>query len=163
MRKHIPVLLLAMSLALTACSGDEKPSASDSPSPDRAEIAYYDCLREQGLPITHTDSGAPRVDKSKPHTDEKVAAAQAACERLSPPRPSAGKASPEQLAAAREEARCLRAEGISWYPDPDPVTGTYDDRAVTPEQVVELRTTHSAAVLKCRRDRESAGNGSHGG
>ncbi|MFI5827503.1 hypothetical protein ACIA6C_09605 [Streptomyces sp. NPDC051578] len=161
MRKHVPVIVLTLALALSACSGEKEPSASDSPPPTKEEVAYYDCLKDHGVEIVRTDSGAPRVDKTMPH--DNLPAAEKACEEKIPPRAPAPPVSAEALAAAREEARCLRAEGISWYPDPNPVTGTYDDRAVTPEQAAELRTKYSDAVGKCRRHKGSGGDGVLGG
>ncbi|MFD9534292.1 hypothetical protein [Streptomyces sp. NPDC060010] len=163
MRKYVPVpvTVLALALVLGACSGGKEPSASDSPPPSREEVAYYDCLKEHGVPIVLLDSGTPRVDKDKPH--DNLAAAEKACESKAPKQTPVTKVDPEVLAAAREEARCLRAEGVSWYPDPDPATGTYDPRAVTPEQTAELRTKHAEATRKCRPDKGSGGNGVLGG
>ncbi|MFD9723968.1 hypothetical protein [Streptomyces sp. NPDC059072] len=105
------------------------------------------------MPITHTDYGAPRVDKDKPQPPEKEAAAQKACESKLPPPPKPQQASPERLAAARKESSCLRAEGIAWYPDPDPVTAEIDDTKGTPEQWSALKREHVDALRKCRGDR----------
>ncbi|MFJ4779857.1 hypothetical protein [Streptomyces sp. NPDC088762] len=151
MRKHATALFFAASVALTACSGDGEPKAGDSPPPSAAEIAYYDCLKEHGVKLTRTDYGAPRVDKDEPSAIKNLPAAQEACKDKVPPQDSPGEVDPGVLAAAREEARCLRAEGVSWYPDPDPATGTYPDGAVTSEQAAELRTKHTDAVRKCRQ------------
>uniref|UniRef100_A0AAU2JV68 Secreted protein n=1 Tax=Streptomyces sp. NBC_00049 TaxID=2903617 RepID=A0AAU2JV68_9ACTN len=156
MRKHVPVIFLAVSLALSACSGGGEPAASDSPPPTKEEIAYYDCLKGQGVKITHTDYGAPRVDKDDP-SSKSISAAQEACKDKIPPPPSPQQADPKTLAAARAESKCLREQGVAWYPDPDPVTGNIDDRAVTPEQMVELKTQHIDALRKCRKDRGDDG------
>ncbi|MBT2476778.1 hypothetical protein [Streptomyces sp. ISL-94] len=161
MRKHVPVIALALALALGACSGGKEPSASGSPPPTTEEIASYDCLKEHGVAIVRTGSGAPRVDKDEPH-DNLPAAAQA-CEDKAPPRPSPPKIDPKVPAAAREEAQCLRAESVSWYPDPDPATGTYADGAVTSEQSAELRTKHYDAVRKCRQEKGSGDDSVLGG
>ncbi|MET9962042.1 hypothetical protein ABZ128_23815 [Streptomyces sp. NPDC006326] len=152
MRKHVPFIFLAVSLALTACSGGGEPSASDSPAPTKEEIAYFDCLKGQGVKITHTDYGAPRVDKDDPSA-KKLPAAQEACKDKVPPPHSPEPAAPEVLAAARAESECLREQGVTWYPDPDPVTGDISDRAMTPEQVAELKTKHADALKKCRSER----------
>ncbi|WP_371617365.1 hypothetical protein [Streptomyces sp. NBC_00454] len=151
--RYAPALLVALSLALSACSGGGKPSASDSPPPTREEIAYYDCLRDHGVKLTHTDYGAPRVDKDDQSARANLPAAQVACEDKVPPRPSPQQADAKTLAAARAQSKCLREQGVSWYPDPDPVTGEIDDRAVTPEQLSELKTKHTEALGKCRPDR----------
>ncbi|MFD7262524.1 hypothetical protein [Streptomyces sp. NPDC059874] len=44
---------------------------------------------------------------------------------------------------------CMRAEGVSWYPDPDPVTGEFTDRGLTPEQRASLKRNHADALRKC--------------
>ncbi|MGT2529834.1 hypothetical protein ACU4GG_24110 [Streptomyces nojiriensis] len=88
MRKYATALFVAASLALTACSGEGEPKASDSPPPTKEEIAYYDCLKANGVKIRHTDYGAPRVNKDDPPSLEKLPAAQAACEDKAPPPPS---------------------------------------------------------------------------
>ncbi|MEV7525021.1 hypothetical protein [Streptomyces sp. NPDC091371] len=162
MRKYATALFIAASLALTACSGDGEPKASDSPPPTKEDIAYHDCLKANGVKITHTDYGAPRVKKDDPASIEKLPAAQEACKDKVPPPPSPEPADPKRLAAAQAESKCLRENGVSWYPDPDPVTGQIGDRAVTTEQMTELKTQHLDAVKKCMPDRGS-GKGVLGG
>ncbi|MEU9301663.1 hypothetical protein [Streptomyces sp. NPDC048269] len=103
-------------------------------------------MKKQGVDIVHTDYGAPREDKSKPWNEE----AHKACESVLPSRPEPEPAGPEQLAAAQEQAACLRAEGLSWYPDPDPVTGETDETKGTPEQWSSLKRDHADALKKCR-------------
>ncbi|WP_328300240.1 hypothetical protein OG389_22335 [Streptomyces sp. NBC_00435] len=95
--------------------------------------------------------GTPRASDSPPRK-EKV-----------PPQTSPGPVDPNALAAARAEAACLREQGVSWYPDPDPVTGAFDDRAITPEQMLELKSKHVDAAEKCRPDRGSNGSTVLGG
>ncbi|MER6198189.1 hypothetical protein ABT234_12590 [Streptomyces sp. NPDC001586] len=147
-RYFAPLLLICISL--TGCGGgDNEPEASDSPPPTAEEIAYYDCLKKQGVAIVHTDYGAPREDKSKPWNEE----AHKACEPMLPPRAKPQPAAPEQIAAALKESACLRAEGVSWYPDPDPVTGEIDQTKGTPEQWSALKRDHVDALKKCRTER----------
>ncbi|MGW0394599.1 hypothetical protein ACWDYJ_27670 [Streptomyces sp. NPDC003042] len=101
------------------------------------------------MAIVHTDSGMPREDKSKTWNEE----AHKACESQLPPHRKPDPASSEQLAAAQQEAACLRAEGVSWYPDPDPVTAEIDQTKGTPEQWSSLKRAHADALGKCRRNR----------
>ncbi|MFJ7587103.1 hypothetical protein ACIQZO_06840 [Streptomyces sp. NPDC097617] len=142
--------LFILCISLTGCGGgDGEPVASDSPPPTAEEIAYHDCLKKQGQAIVYTDYGAPRVDKSKPWNAE----AHKACESLLPPPAKPQPATPAQVAAARKESACLRAEGVSWYPDPDPVTAQIDERKGTPEQWTALKRDHVDALKKCRPER----------
>ncbi|MCJ1679296.1 hypothetical protein MTF65_18505 [Streptomyces sp. APSN-46.1] len=147
-RHFAPLLVLCISLTGSGCGGGEEPeAASDSPPPTAAEIAYYDCLKKQGVDIVHTDYGAPREDKSKPWNEK----AHTACESLvPPPPPEPVPASPERLAAARKESACLRAEGVSWYPDPDPVTGEISQEGVGAERWSALKREHGDALRTCR-------------
>ncbi|MBT2406643.1 MULTISPECIES: hypothetical protein [unclassified Streptomyces] len=99
------------------------------------------------MTIVRTDSGMPREDKSKPRNE----VAHEACESMLPPRRSPDPASPGQLAAARQQSECLRAEGVSWYPDPDPVTAEVDEtEGGTPEQWSSLKRDYVEALRKCR-------------
>ncbi|MGW7103536.1 hypothetical protein [Streptomyces sp. NPDC054838] len=87
------------------------------------------------------------MDKTKPWNEE----AHTACASLYPAPRTLGPADPDQLAAAREQADCMRAEGISWYPDPDPVTAEIDQtKGGTPEQWSALKRDHADALRKCR-------------
>ncbi|MFB6615931.1 hypothetical protein ACFCV9_17240 [Streptomyces sp. NPDC056367] len=47
----------------------------------------------------------------------------------------------------------MRAEGVTWYPDPDPVTGEFTDIGMTPEQRASLKRDHADALQKCLRGR----------
>lgn len=147
--RHLAPLLL-LCISLTGCGGgDKEPVESDSPPPTAEEIAYHDCLKKQGVAIVYTDYGAPRVDKSKPWNDE----AHRVCAPMLPPPPKPQPAEPARVAAAQKESACLRAEGVSWYPDPDPVTGQIDDRKGTPEQWSALKRDHLDALKKCRPEK----------
>ncbi|MEU6866107.1 hypothetical protein ABZ924_23095 [Streptomyces sp. NPDC046876] len=144
--RNIAAALLLLTFSLTACSGDKEPKASDSPAPSAAEIAYFDCLEKQGVAVVHTDSGVPREDKTKPWNE----AAHTACAALNPAPKTPAPPTAEELAAARKQSECLRAEGVTWYPDPDPATGEIDQTKATPEQWAALKTQHTAALAKCR-------------
>ncbi|MFC9296097.1 hypothetical protein ACFTWH_12125 [Streptomyces sp. NPDC057011] len=147
-RKFAPLLLLCISL--TGCGGgDNEPKASDSPPPTAEEIAYYDCLKKNGVEIVFTDYGAPRENKEKPWNEE----AHKACESLTPPPPKPVPASPARLAAAKKESECMRREGVSWYPDPDPVTGEIDQTKNTTEQWASVKRDHVDALKKCQPGR----------
>ncbi|MFJ4779856.1 hypothetical protein [Streptomyces sp. NPDC088762] len=142
--------MLLLCISLTGCGGgDNEPRSSDSPPPTAEEIAYYDCLKKQGVEIVYTDYGAPRENKDKPWNEE----AHKACASLQPPPPKPQQAGAERLAAARKESACLRAEGVSWYPDPDPITAEIDQTKNTLEEWASLKRDHVEALRKCRGDR----------
>ncbi|MFJ8012778.1 hypothetical protein [Streptomyces sp. NPDC096339] len=147
-RHFIPALVICVSL--TGCGGgSSEPEAGDSPPPSPEEIVYHDCLKKQGVEIVYTDNGTPRVNKDKPWNEE----AHGTCAPLLPP-PVRVAISPERLAAARKVSACLRAEGVTWYPDPDLVTGEVNDTmGGTQEQWSNFKVKHIDALMKCRKDR----------
>lgn len=65
----IPILLVA-SLGLSGCSEKSEPAAgakngatvqpspSDGPPPGKADIAYFDCLKKNGLAVETTDAAS---------------------------------------------------------------------------------------------------------
>ncbi|MEU7553938.1 hypothetical protein AB0B01_16590 [Streptomyces sp. NPDC044571] len=139
--------LLAICLSLTACGGEKEPKASDSPPPTQQEIAYHDCLKKHGVDIVYRGNGMPYENKDQPWNEE----AHTACASLHPAPHSPEPADPDVLAAAQKQAECMRAEGISWYPDPDPVTAEFDQsKGGTPEQWSSLKTEHLDTLRKCR-------------
>ncbi|MBT2469530.1 hypothetical protein J7E97_17000 [Streptomyces sp. ISL-66] len=148
-RHFVPLLLLG--IPLVGCgSGGKEPGAEDSPPPTAARAASFDCLKQHGQAVVLRDSGMPAVDKSEPWNEE----AHAACaSKLPPPPPSPEPTRPAQLAALRKESACLRADGVTWHPDPDPVKAQIDDRAATTTQWTDLKTKHTPSLQKCRTPR----------
>lgn len=99
------------------------------------------------MTVSYGENGAPHfVEKESPRYPE----AQKACLSLLPPAPSPVQASPQELAAAREASACMRARGISWYPDPDPVTGEASQKeGGTSDQWQSLKGEHREAYRTC--------------
>lgn len=154
LRDFSPLLLVCV--ALTGC-GDEEgrrvngeatpgPTASPTSSLAAAEIPFYACMEQHGLALVRTEDGAPRVaDKDDPRFGE----ANKACAPLLPSRPPV-QAAPQELAAALKASECMRAQGVDWYPDPDPVTGEVNQAtAGTAEQWATLKKDHIDAFRKC--------------
>ncbi|MFD9410877.1 hypothetical protein ACFWBN_28170 [Streptomyces sp. NPDC059989] len=136
--------LLSLPLLLAGCSGGDsgsgsasapasaQPSALVSGEPSGAPsrlpkgtvlpemAAYFQCLKDKGLPMKDTPSGIPVVDDSA--DPDKVKEADRACESLVPVAP----VSAEQHAEARDFTACMRANGIAEFPDPDPRTARHD-------------------------------------
>ncbi|MEV7612867.1 hypothetical protein [Streptomyces sp. NPDC089799] len=137
-------LACAAALVLSGCSDDSNPKASDSPPPTAAEIKYHDCLKKEGLAVVYEDNGAPRLAKTDPA--EKISAAEKACESQRPP---VEPVSSETLAEEQRWVDCLRRQGLTWIPDPDPSTGTVP---LTAEQMGGLKRQHGAALQECKSD-----------
>lgn len=114
-----PALLLATLsvcvIALAACGSSPKPTSSGSPG--AKALDYLQCLRANGVNFPEP---APVGAVPNPRSPAFEAAAKA-CVKLKPagvqlglpPAPTAA-----QLRAALAFARCMRAHGISSFPDP---------------------------------------------
>ncbi|MER5761982.1 hypothetical protein [Streptomyces sp. NPDC002082] len=144
-----------MCLALTGCGGGEvpgknsgagKPGATAAPSLAAADVPFYTCMQQHGMTVSYGENGAPHiVEKESPQYPE----AQKACLSLLPS-PSPVQASPQELAAARKSSACMRERGISWYPDPNPVTGEVQQQdGGTSEQWQSLKKDHLDAYRTC--------------
>jgi hypothetical protein len=134
----VPVLLLT---ALAGCAGKEDrpqvasagggPSAGPSAPADQAAKGreFARCMRAEGIEMP--DPGpdgmvampAGRVDDKAGM--QKMEAALEKCREFLPDGGEPPKATAEDLAKAREYAKCVREHGLPGFPDPDPETGQF--------------------------------------
>jgi hypothetical protein len=104
-----------------ATAGGETTSSSatgPAPATDRAERQrqYAECLRQHGIEVADAEAGK---DVEVRDTDTEAAKEAArACQRYAPDS-DAAKAG-QDVAALREYASCMRANGVVEFPDPDP-------------------------------------------
>lgn len=123
--------LVLLSLVTSGCSGSAgsagsadagqaKPGTTSSPEPTQGadEVAYYTCLKGQGIPLETTDRGALRVEKGKGNIAAILTAEKKCVDLL--PSPSMVPATKEEMARARKLSACLREHGVKGYPDPAP-------------------------------------------
>jgi hypothetical protein len=137
MRRILPVpLLLAVLAGATACSAPSRPgvaaangaaaSASASPASrdDRAQLRHFaQCMRQHGQNVPDPDAQGNMTVAPPPGGDAAAwNTAMQACEHFMPQQEAGGGISPQQLAADRAFAVCLRQHGID-LSDPDPSTG----------------------------------------
>jgi hypothetical protein len=111
-----------------------KPTASASASasagagasaddPD-APLKFARCMREHGIswfPDPNNGKSSIMIPKGQDHT--KFDAAQEACKQYMPNGGNMRKPSAEELQQARDMAKCMRANGIPNFPDPNPDGG----------------------------------------
>lgn len=112
----------------TAITGVPKASSSPSASAtDEADAAFKfsQCMRQQGLTwFPDPDSGGRLAVSIPQGTDQKkLEAAQQACKKYMPPGPADGKPDPQAVEQARQMAKCMRANGVPNFPDPNPNGG----------------------------------------
>ena len=121
--------LACLALVAAACSSPAKTGTGAGPahgSARQSELAFSRCMRAHGIsdfpdPSSHGGialNGGPGSDLNP--SSPQYQAASSACKSLLPPRRPL---SPAQQAAARAQAlrysRCMRAHGITDFPDPN--------------------------------------------
>lgn len=165
--------LLTVALFAAACSGgSERPSVADvgSPSPEASggaegsELAYSRCMRENGItafPDPNAD-GELQVNAG-PGTgiDPDDPQYKAADETCKPLLPNGGEQAPiAELDREKilEYAQCMRDEGITEFPDPNPDGGIALD--VKPGSNLDPNSPlHQAADEACRHLMPGGGEG----
>jgi hypothetical protein len=119
----------------TAATGDGKPTASASAASNVVEEylagvrKYVQCMRDEGINLPDPNAKG-QVDYSTVNRDgslkrdPKFLAASKKCAGLQPPVPDeledkGPPMTPEQIRYVRDYAKCMRANGVPDFPDPD--------------------------------------------
>lgn len=135
---------LTATLLLSACGADKQVGVASADGPAKAGvkasatskvknidewIAYTKCLRDHGMDVRdpepdHDPDQPLLVDSKGKSLPESDLPAYHACRDKQPheewtPEPPTAK----ELQQARDLAKCMRAEGVKDYADPDPETG----------------------------------------
>jgi hypothetical protein len=110
-------LVIICAVAISACGGNGKSNGSTASAGSSLALEFAKCMRAHGVP-NFPDPGAPAgnvVNQDSPA----VEAVGATCDRLEPnnPQPSR-KPSEARIKSAFVAARCMRAHGVSGFPDP---------------------------------------------
>jgi hypothetical protein len=165
MRSQLATLIAAVVAAgLAACGSGASPGASASPSPtgwtDAQILAvareYAQCVRANGLPqFTDPTVVDGRLNVVGPDGEQAREAYQA-CASIIGRLPSSafGKdqqrsVSNEDLATLRRFAKCVRAHGAPWFPDPQS-DGTFLQQG-TPLEDHEVVPGFDDAMNACRQ------------
>lgn len=157
LRALIPALLLTAACGTTGTSGSSPTAGSTAPS----TLAYAQCMRAHGI----TDFPDPGSDgelslNAAPGTDldpgnPTYQAADAACTALLPPK----QAPPSGLAAANlKYAQCMRAHGVSDFPDPKP-DGSLQVQAAPGTDLDPRNPAYKAADGACKQYQPNGGAG----
>ncbi|GAB2995179.1 hypothetical protein GCM10023080_071930 [Streptomyces pseudoechinosporeus] len=135
---------LSLCAVATGCTAGSEDISSGSAA-KAAQDAYSDCLADQGLVMEKTTEGIEVPDKTA-NSPEALDSGTKRCAHLIPGDQSSPPA--EILAQAREESKCMRANGVEDYPDPDPGTA---DIALSDSLGERLKSDPEAlaAVQKC--------------
>uniref|UniRef100_A0AAU2JU96 Lipoprotein n=1 Tax=Streptomyces sp. NBC_00049 TaxID=2903617 RepID=A0AAU2JU96_9ACTN len=142
----VAAALLASALVSGCSGGSGEATDTKSPPPSAKEQAYYRCLESNGVTLEKRDDGQLRVDKDK-YDAAVEAKAQTKCVDLLPGQESAAPAPAEVVVKAMKFSACVRENGFSDYPDPDPKTAKVE---LTADQQPKYATpAFQAAAQKC--------------
>ncbi|MEV4639843.1 hypothetical protein AB0J80_21100 [Actinoplanes sp. NPDC049548] len=160
---HRIVLALLAALALGGCGGggDEPQVASagggrpsSAPAADEAGLRrqFAQCMRAAGVDVPDPGADgmiavpAQKAGEGETPQSRKMQAAMEKCHKLLPNGGEPPKVTPEDLAKLRDMAKCMRANGVPDFPDPDPATGGLQLERGTDGDGAALRK----AMEKCR-------------
>lgn len=134
----VPLLLVA---AVSGCAADKKeqqvasaggkPSAGASAPVDNAALGrkFAQCMRTAGIEMPDPGPDGmvamPATAAGDEASGKKMDAAMEKCREFLPNGGEPPKASAEDLAKARDYAKCVRENGVPSFPDPDPETGGF--------------------------------------
>jgi hypothetical protein len=135
----VPMMLLVA--ALSGCGADQKeqqvasagggvqPSGSAAADDAAQGRKFAQCMRAEGvdMPDPGPDgmAGIPAMPAGDEAVAKKLDAAMEKCRELLPNGGEPPKASAEDLAKARDYAKCIRENGLPDFPDPDAETGAF--------------------------------------
>jgi hypothetical protein len=147
----LAVSAAALGLLATACSSSPKPAASAPPTYQQM-LTYAVCMRSHGAPAYPDPVQAPGgvwtfLSTPGSEVNDPPAAAAKACQKLAPKQSSLPAAA---IRAAVQQglkmAKCMRAHGISDYPDP-----TTEGGGVSIQRPADANTPQfKAAQQACR-------------
>jgi hypothetical protein len=114
---------VSSALVLAACGSSGKPGRGSRSAVASAGIEYADCMRAHGVPNFPDPSsaaGAVQLLGSGINTQSPAfGSAQSACQKLLPGGlPGRGGGSPTRIRQGVKLAYCMRAHGLSSFPDP---------------------------------------------
>lgn len=135
---RLVLAVAALAVALTACGGETQddgiatagngsgasPSASASAAAgDREEqmLKFTECMRGEGVDMPDPEPGGGiRIQGGDP---SKTEAAMAKCRQYLPNGGEMGRMNAADMEKARQYSKCMRDNGVTAFPDPDPETG----------------------------------------
>jgi hypothetical protein len=126
-RRLIPVAVVASAAALTACgsSNSAGTGGSKAAAVHNQFVAFSVCMRSHGVPnFPDPSNGGIRIGPGTGLNPRSPAfqAAQTACQKLLPGG-GPGHARPQDGPRLLKLAQCMRAHGVTSFPDPIPFQG----------------------------------------
>jgi hypothetical protein len=126
MKKRL-ALILACGLGIAACGSTSNNDTKNSARGYSQALAFSNCMRAHGVsnypdPTSSPGGGVELTIGSNSGVNTEAPAfqsAQTSCKHLLPGGgPGSGPPSPQTMAQTRQVSECMRAHGISGFPDP---------------------------------------------
>jgi hypothetical protein len=168
-RRPLAALALIALVALISACGSSAPASTGSGGNNTAAnaqkgVKFAECMRHNGvgafpdpdasgkLTIDAIVNGSS-LDPSTPAFKQAISA----CKNLEPAGFTGSKRSPQQMGAALKFARCIRANGVSDFPDPVNGQPLVDTNRIPSSATNSGMSNLNAAMQKCRAFAEALG------
>lgn len=117
---HIVAVLACLATFAAACSGSASPSPASSAH--AVGLAFAQCMRNHGYPRFPDPDSAGNFNLAGINLNTpRGRSAGAACNsQVADANPNPGKQNAQALSHALKFARCIRAHGVTNFPDPNP-------------------------------------------
>ena len=118
--RHIVAVVGCLATFAAACSGSATPSPA-SPA-HAASLAFAQCMRNHGYPRFPDPDSAGNLNMTGINLNTpRGRSAGAACNaQVAPANPNPGQQNAQALSQALKFSRCMRAHGVTNFPDPNP-------------------------------------------
>jgi hypothetical protein len=117
---HIVAVLACLATFAAACSGSASPSPASSAH--AASLAFAQCMRDHGYPRFPDPDSAGNFNMTgiDLNTPRGRSAGTACSSQVAPANPNPGQQNAQALSQALKFSRCMRAHGVTNFPDPNP-------------------------------------------
>ena len=167
-------LALIATVALISACGSNAPAGSrgggssgdgnNTTAADQKGVKFAECMRSNGVPSFPDPSGSGQftIDEIANGTSLNTSSpaftqALAACKDLEPAGFTGGKRSDRQQSAALKFAQCIRANGVSDFPDPAAGQPLVDTNRIPSASTSSGKSILKAAMQKCSAFGAAAG------
>ena len=166
-RTFRPLAALAMVALISACGSSapaETGTGVDNTSNHAKAVKFSECMRSNGVSAFPDPDGSGKLTIDAVANGSSVNAntpafeqALTACKALEPSGFTGSKRSTQQQQAALKFARCIRANGVSDFPDPIPNGPLVDTNRIPSAATGSGMSILNAAMQKCRGGAAAAG------
>jgi hypothetical protein len=143
---HARAIALAVTcgaLAIAACGSSSKSTPRAGSNPVAASLMFAACMRSQGVP-DFPDPGSDGLSSTNGRVDKQSPAFRTALEACNVGQPALAEAKPRPSQARQlRQAECMRAHGVTSYPDPLPGGGFSVPSTINPQSPTFLAASNA--------------------